>query len=277
MANDADSSQKTMRLRYAGICRDCQRDLAVGTVAVYDLTTRTVHCVTCTETGNGTYEPIVTGRAGASAAKKYQQLHDAREKRIREAHPKLGGLILALSDDPQSTKAWATGSRGEQQLGRWLDDAASEQVHPLHDRRIPGTKANIDHLVVTPQGVFVIDAKKYQGRVEHRVDGGLFSPRVDKLMVGHRDCTKLVAGVVKQVERVRAALDGAGLVDVPSYGMLCFVDAEWGLFSRPFSIGAVTVLWPKRAAEYVSRAGVLTAETTQRTLQVTATSFPAYG
>ncbi|MEY9850622.1 ribosomal protein S27E [Leifsonia sp. EB41] len=277
MASDTDSTEKTMRLRYAGRCSDCHRDLAAGTVAVYDRATRTVHCVTCTGTDSTPPEQIVSGPAGESAAKKFQQLHDAREKRIRDAHPKLGGLILALTDDPQSTKAWATGSRGEQQLGRWLDDAATEHVHPLHDRRIPGTRANIDHLVITPQGVFVIDAKKYQGRVEHRVDGGFLSPRIDKLIVGRRDCTKLVPGVVKQVERVRVALDAAGLTDVPAYGMLCFVDAEWGLFSRPFTIGAVTVLWPRRAADYVARSGALTAETTQRTLRVLAKAFPAYG
>ncbi|MEO6532232.1 MAG: nuclease-related domain-containing protein [Pseudolysinimonas sp.] len=31
----------------------------------------------------------------------------------------------------------------------------------LRDRRIPGSKANIDHVVRAPRGVFVIDAKRY--------------------------------------------------------------------------------------------------------------------
>jgi hypothetical protein len=276
MISDAGPTTKTMRLRYAGTCRHCGRELAAGTVAVYDRTSRTVHCVVCGDVPVAPQSPIEAGQAGGSAARKYQQLHDAREKRIRGAHPKLGGLILALSDDPQSTRAWATGARGERQLAGWLDNVASEHVHPLHDRRIPRTKANIDHLVVTQQGVFIIDAKKYQGQVTHRVDGGFLTPRVEKLIVGRRDCTKLVGGVQKQVAYVRDVLDAASLEKVPVYGMLCFVDAEWGLFSRDFAIGSVTILWPRRAADYVSRPGLLDAGTAERTLQVIATAFPAY-
>ena len=31
----------------------------------------------------------------------------------------------------------------------------------LHDRRVPGSPANIDHLVIGPTGVFVVDAKNF--------------------------------------------------------------------------------------------------------------------
>ena len=92
--------------------------------------------------------------------REYERRKNKRETRIREAHPRMGGLILALSDDPQSTKAWATGAQGEERLGRQLDGHVGDGVHVLHDRRIPPTKANIDHIVVCPSGVFVIDAKK---------------------------------------------------------------------------------------------------------------------
>jgi hypothetical protein len=36
-------------------------------------------------------------------------------------------------------------------------------VHGVHDRRVPGCKAIIDHIAVSPGGVYVIDAKKYTG------------------------------------------------------------------------------------------------------------------
>jgi hypothetical protein len=86
----------------------------------------------------------------------------------------------------------------------------------------------------------------------------------------------LVGGVQKQIAYVRDALDAASLEGVPVYGMLCFVDAEWGLFSRDFTIGSVNVLWPRRAADYVSRPRRLDTGTAERTLQVIATAFPAY-
>jgi hypothetical protein len=53
----------------------------------------------------------------------------------------------------------------------------------LHDRRIPGTRANIDHLAVTPTGVYVIDTKKYQGRPSFKAEPGILR-RVEKLLVG---------------------------------------------------------------------------------------------
>ena len=42
----------------------------------------------------------------------------------------------------------------------------------MHDRRIRGTKANIDHIAIGPSGVWVIDAKRYKDkRPELRVAG----------------------------------------------------------------------------------------------------------
>ncbi|MCY7288237.1 MAG: NERD domain-containing protein [Cryobacterium sp.] len=104
-------------------------------------------------------EPVETfaGTAGASAKREYERRKDKRETQIREAHPHLGALILAVSDDPQSTRAWAVGARGEEVLGQRLDKIAGPGVHVLHDRRIPGTRVNIDHIVVGPTGVLVID------------------------------------------------------------------------------------------------------------------------
>jgi hypothetical protein len=110
-------------------------------------------------------EPVIDGgSAGASAQREYERRKSKREQRVRTAHPRIGGFLLAVTDDPQSTKAWATGAAGEMVLGRRLDGLANETTFVLHDRRIPPKKANIDHIVISASGVFVIDAKKYNGR-----------------------------------------------------------------------------------------------------------------
>lgn len=106
-----------------------------------------------------------------------------------------------------------TGAVGEERLGARLDSLASASMAVLHDRRIPGSKANIDHIAITAAGIWVIDAKKYKGRPESRIEGGILRPRVEKVLVGHRDCTKLVDGVLKQIGLVREV---AG--DVPVTG-----------------------------------------------------------
>ena len=139
-----------------------------------------------------------------------------------------------------------------------LDRLSDAGLYFLHDRRIPPTRANIDHIVIAPTGVYVIDAKNYTGRAQLRVTGGIFSPRVEKLMVGRRDCTKLVDGVHKQVDRVREVLtrDGIGQ-DVPVHGMLCFVEGDWPVLGGSFTIGGLDVLWPKKARKIITAPGPL--------------------
>jgi len=88
--------------------------------------------------------------AGGSAMREYERRKPNGRLPIRTRHPGLGGLILFLSDEPQSTTSWAKGAVGEQTLGAGLDSLAAAGVGSLHDRRIPGSKANIDHLAMRP-------------------------------------------------------------------------------------------------------------------------------
>lgn len=160
---------------------------------------------------------------------------------------------MALSDDPQATRAWDIGALGEERLGRRFNELASDSLRVLHDRRIPGSRANIDHIVVAPSGVFVIDAKKYKGRPHMRVEGGVLRPRVEKLVVGTRDCTKLVDGVLKQVDIVRGVV-GDG---VPIHGVLCFVEADWPLIGGSFTCRGIEALRPKKLYPKIQAAGPL--------------------
>jgi hypothetical protein len=44
----------------------------------------------------------------------------------------------------------------------------------LHDLAVPGSRANLDHLVIGPGGVFVIDSKQYRGRLQLDPSGRLW-------------------------------------------------------------------------------------------------------
>lgn len=265
-----------MRLRYAGACRVCGVELPAKVEAIYERTTKTVRCVS--HDVHPAVEPAVvevvdpavvevvepavvevveSGTAGASARREFERRKAKREERIRTKHPKLGGLMLAVSDEQQSTTAWDIGALGEERLGKGLDRLASDTLRLLHDRRIPRSKANIDHLAVTASGVYVIDAKKYRGRPHLKIEGGLFRPRVERLLVGSRDCTKLVDGVLKQVDVVRGLLDD----DVPVHGVLCFVEADWPLIGGTFTTRGVQALWPKKLYPKLQAEGPFTADT----------------
>lgn len=278
-----------MSLRYTGSCVGCGSVLLPGTRAAYFRESRSVRCLSChasraLSTSADTHRPALdteeehtvtrAGAAGSSARREYERRSAKREARIREAHPRLGGLILAISEEPRSTTAWARGARGEEILGRGLDRLEPRGVRVLHDRRIPRTRANIDHIAVGPTGVHVIDAKRYKGRPALRVEGGIIRPRVHKLMVGSRDCTRLVDGMHKQLEVVRAALERAGFADIPVHGTLCFVDADWPLFGGSFTISDVAVLWPKKLSERLVTPGEITTGAIGAAHESLARAFP---
>ncbi|HLI57273.1 MAG TPA: nuclease-related domain-containing protein, partial [Actinomycetota bacterium] len=161
--------------------------------------------------------------------------------------------LLALADDPQSTRAWNVGAKGEEHLGAILDRAAAKLGWVvLHDRRIPGSRANIDHVVVSRLGASVIDAKNYKGDVAKRDVGG-WKRADERLFVGGRDCSRLVQGVLKQREVVEGVLAGSGHPAAPVWGVLCFTEGSWRLFARPFTLEGAWVTWPKAALELMSR------------------------
>lgn len=259
-------SERKLRLRWDGACANCDAALAGGTEAWWNPEAKAATCVPCHDGP----PPIDTGIAGASAAAEYEKRsrREARRKQavvdrdaawreqVREDHPILGRVATALTPKPvvgpksQATRAWKVGAEGELGVARTL--AACPNVIALHDRRVPGTKGNVDHLAVGPAGVYIIDAKRYEGKIERRDVGSFFRPD-ERLYVAGRDRTKLVRQMAWQVEAVRAALDANGHVDVALRAVLCFVDSEWPLlFARPLHLDGVTVLWPKALQELVS-------------------------
>jgi Nuclease-related domain len=291
------SALKIMALRRPDRCR-CGVQLEAGQRAAWNRATRTVLCLACAETvaappvappriPQPDHEPLVedaaeaaptpldAGLAGGSAQAEFERRHARREARVREAHPRLGGLIPALSDDPQSTRAWQSGATGERRLGEKLA-GLGDTVTALHDRRVPGSRANIDHVVIGPAGVYVVDAKRYKNaKIAIRRTGGLFSAVREQLTVGGRDKTKLAADMQWQVDAVRAVLAmSAEFAEVPIVAALCFIDAEFPLFGT-LKIGGVRVRGPNGTAKLVAADGPFDAATRERLARHLAERLPA--
>jgi len=251
MTGAAAPDEKQMRLRYPGKCHLCGATLAAGTLAVYERTARRVRCIDCNASAANAVILLEENVAGTSARREYDRRKASRERRVRAKYPKLGGLILALTDEPQSTRAWHQGAIGEELLAQRLKDLP-EPVRILNDRRIRGTNANIDHIIILPSGVWVADAKRYKGkRPTLHVEGGLLRHRVESLRVGGRDGTRLVDGVKNQVVQVAATLDDC---EIPVRGILCFLEAQWPLIGGGFTVEGVDIVWPRLLVERVAAA-----------------------
>jgi nuclease-like protein len=74
----------------------------------------------------------------------------------------------------QPTRAWRDGARGERATARRLRRLERCGYTVLHDLAMPGSRANLDHIVIGPSGVFVIASKRYRGRLHQTPDGMLW-------------------------------------------------------------------------------------------------------
>lgn len=218
---------------------------------------------------NASLEP---GNAGESAQLEYERRVARRKQRVRGRFGRrLGGMLLTLTEEPQSTRAWARGAEGERELAKAMEGL--DGIELLHDRRVPGSRGNIDHIVVAPAGIFVIDAKLYTGLIKVRDVGSLFR-RDERLYVGRRDCSRLAANMAWQLEAVRTAA-AATEPTVPISAVLCFAKGEWPLLGAPTTYAGVRLEGTRSLRKAVQGGSVLGAEQVTHIARALAMALPA--
>jgi hypothetical protein len=71
----------------------------------------------------------------------------------------------------EQASAWQRGAHGERRTAGLLDRLTRDGYVVFHDLAVPGSPANVDHLVIGPSGLFVIDSKQWTGSVRQGADG----------------------------------------------------------------------------------------------------------
>lgn len=211
---------------------------------------------------------------GGSARREHERQRARREAKTRERHPYLGSLLLRIQPMPTSEAAWEIGAVGEEMLAAHLAKACPE-VSILHDRRIPGRRTNVDHLAVGASGVFLIDAKRYKGKIEVR-NPPFGKP---KLLIAGRNKTKLVDGLMLQRDAVRSAL-AKTIPEMPVHACFCFLKPEGQvgdnglpLFRTP-SINGLQLFYLRKLSKRLNSRGPLTKESRREVVELLAHTFP---
>jgi hypothetical protein len=217
------------------------------------------------------FSGLENGHAGASARAEYERRHARDQARRRARFGRLAPVVSVLIGPKAATEAWARGAEGEEFVGHQIDDAVGTHGVALHDRRLPPSRGNLDHLVVVASGVWVIDTKHYHGRLARRQVGGWFTSR-EVLTVGRRDQSRLVAGARRQHAAVEEAV-GPG---VPVRAALCFTGVELSLLARPFVMDRVLVTWPRALARSLRASGPLSSADCSAVADRLAVAFPPY-
>jgi Nuclease-related domain len=103
--------------------------------------------------------------------------------------------------------AWRRGAAGERRTARRLAALERHGWAVLHDLALPDSQANLDHLVIGPGGVFVIDSKQYRGRLQLDASGRLWH--------GRSPLTPALGAVSFEADRAAQVLPDPDVVVVP--------------------------------------------------------------
>lgn len=136
--------------------------------------------------------------AGASAA--------ARARQLRTPAVRIADHLGIPTQRSRHAARWAAGAEGERRTARRLASLNQDGWTILHDRAIPGSRANLDHLAISPDGVVIVpDTKRWSARWPVTVQGG-------RLYHGDRDVTDRLAGLRHEADTVSRVL---GVTAVP--------------------------------------------------------------
>jgi hypothetical protein len=260
-----------MQLRYAAVCSVCGMSLPSGTEAWWDRKAPKGKRATCLACAEGRVADV----AGASATAEGERRVARRVERVNARYGPEAAAVADHMAELEIAATWGKGGKGESRLAAYVARELGDAVIALHDRQVPGTRGNIDHIFVAASGVWVVDAKALKGAIDRRDNGPVWRPR-NELYVGGRKRTSLAKGVEKQVECVLAALrlepkTKGTLV----YGALCLVESEWGLLDFSFQIGdAVWVLKLAALRKRLKKRGPLTANRMKLAAEVLDRALP---
>ncbi|MEW9871537.1 nuclease-related domain-containing protein [Arthrobacter sp. HS15c] len=123
---------------------------------------------------------------------------DSAAEQSRLAAERVARLKRQLDLAERATKSWDTGAVGERVVADRLSQLIPHGWYVLHDVHWPGRpKAILDHVLVGPGGIVVVDAKNWTGEV--RVSSGV-------LWQGRYSRTQSVEGALAQCAAVASVL-----------------------------------------------------------------------
>ena len=241
-----DMAWDSKALRY-GACDSCGAKIDVRAVGWHNAEIKKVRCAMCGPPQNDSE----TSEVGPSSSMRPDPVGGSAA--LREAQARR---------DPK----WIKGAAGEYLMDQSLHKHVNKDAIILTDRRVPGTKSNIDHIVIAPSGVWIIDSKNWKGKIEYKAES-MMSVNT-RLYVGGRDRTSETESIYGLVIPVAQVI---GDRSVPIHPALVFIDGDWSLASlprmlanKPYQHLSVWITPPRTLAKLINEPGPLDADSVKR-------------
>jgi hypothetical protein len=140
---------------------------------------------------------------------------------------------------------WAKGAKGERKTARMLRPLERAGHTVLHDRALPRGNANLDHLVIGPAGVIVVDSKNWS---RDRIVKG----RGRRLKVGRMNGATIVKPTVYELGVVGSALETVTGAPVPVGAVLAIHGAKLPPWRTPVVQG-IPMLEARQVRRWIAR------------------------
>jgi len=234
---------QSKNLIYGGTCESCGRRIAKDGVGWHNFQTKKARCVECGPTEevdivltSETYSEMRPDPVGGSAA-------------LREAQN-------------QRDQNWLRGATGEYRMDRLLHELLIDSAVVPTDRRVPGTPSNIDHIVIAPSGVWIIDSKNWTGTIRYK-SASCMSANM-RLFVNGEDRTSKVEAIYGLVIPIAQVIADKSVTIHPA---VAFIEGEWSfasiprlLWKKPYKHGGVWISPPRILIGKINEPGPLDAQ-----------------
>lgn len=222
-------------LRYGGTCKSCGRKVEQREMGWHDPKISKILCADC----------------GNALAEQSDKAHTSPQSPI-------GGSSTLRWAKSGNSRNRRKGAAGEYLMDLRLHRDLTNGEVVLNDRRVPGGGGNIDHIVVAQSGVWIVDTKAWEGKLEYRGASGFFDAN-ERLFFKGKDCTNLVDDIYAQVIPIAELLDDRS---IPIRPALVFTNADWAstlrlMSNKPYRHNHVAIAWPKALISEIKRSGPL--------------------
>ncbi|MBG0826162.1 NERD domain-containing protein [Planomonospora sp. ID91781] len=169
----------------------------------------------------------------------------------------------------EAVRTWRKGAAGERKTARMLRPLRRRGYTVLHDRALPNSRANVDHLVIGKNGIFVVDTKNWSK--DKRI-----TRRGRSIHIGGTWGDKAVRSVLFETRRVADVLGAAVGRPVEVTPVLAIHGPNVPLL-RVMRVEGVPLLRASQVRHWIARGGArLSAEEVARLSAAAERLFPPY-
>ena len=196
-----------------GTCIGCGMVIEKKTAGWYNGVERIVRCTTCGKPSEVAESPVV------------EDLTPERSPVSNLREDPVSGSSMLREAQSRNDQNYLKGATGEYLTGVKFKADLHDGIVVLSDRFVPGSLSNVDHIVVAPSGVWVVETKNWHGKIRYKES--VFKG-TKRLMVGEYDRTTKIDAMFGLVIPVAQVVNDKSVDVRPAMVLL---DGNWAFGS----------------------------------------------